>query len=296
MAVPAESLPPDRAGSPSSMIVTFAGCYLRRIGGWIAVADLICCLGVAGVAEPAVRQALVRLKSRGFLDADRRDGAAGYLLTPAGHADLEPGDRRIFRFGQADPLAGWVLAVFSVPEERRHHRHQLRTQLGWLGFGTVGPGVWVAPAALERPARELLSAGRLGEYVTWFRASAPDVPDVARWWDLDGLRVHYDKFLTGWRRHVDAAEVTQSTDGSIAGEDRGATSFASYLRLVDDWRLLPRIDPGLPGELLPADWPGPQAWRVFSILRERWESAGLDYLEALVQGGRARGASTVGRP
>ena len=202
------------------MIVTFAGCYLRRIGGWIAVADLICCLGAAGVTEPAVRQALVRLKNRGFLDAERRHGAAGYVLTSAGHADLEPGDRRIFRFGQADPEAGWVLAVFSVPEERRHHRHQLRTQLGWLGFGTVGPGVWVAPAALERPARDLLSAGRLGQYVTWFRASSPDVPDVARWWDLEGLRVHYDTFLAGWRGQADATDATLAIDGATTGARR----------------------------------------------------------------------------
>lgn len=304
MALPAESLPPDRAGSPSSMIVTFAGCYLRAIGGWIAVADLIDCLGTAGVAEPAVRQALVRLKSRGFLAADRRDGAAGYALTPAGHADLAPGDRRIFRFGQADADAGWVLAVFSVPEERRHHRHQLRTQLGWLGFGTVGPGVWVAPADLERPARDLLAASRLDGYVTWFRANSPDAPDVARWWDLSGLRVHYDRFLAGWRALADTQDSAagdgpgpsspvcridsgrDTADNNLDRYDRPeraeATAFAGYLHLVDDWRLLPRIDPGLPAELLPEDWPGPQAWRVFSTLRKRWEGAGLAYLERLV--------------
>ena len=64
-------LPPDRQGSPGSLIVSFAGSYLREIGGWIAVADLIRCLAPVGVAEPSVRQALVRLKSRGFLAAER---------------------------------------------------------------------------------------------------------------------------------------------------------------------------------------------------------------------------------
>ena len=118
----------------------------------------------------------------------------------AGHADLAPGDRRIFRFGQADPDDGWVLAVFSVPEDHRHHRHQLRTQLGWLGFGTVGPGVWVAPAALEEPARDLLTAGDLDGYVTWFRASTVRPPDVPRWWDLGALRRHYETFLATWQR------------------------------------------------------------------------------------------------
>jgi phenylacetic acid degradation operon negative regulatory protein len=272
MAAPAESLPPDRAGSPSSLIVTFAGCYLRRIDGWIAVADLIDCLGLAGISEPAVRQALVRLKSRGFLDAERRSGVAGYRLTPAGEADLSPGDRRIFRYGQADPEAGWVLAVFSVPEDRRHHRHQLRSQLGWLGFGAVGPGVWVAPAPLEVPARDLLRAGELDRYVTWFRATTVSAPDVARWWDLDGLRCHYERFLATWTPRIDAAAVAAD----------GAAAFAGYLHLVDDWRLLPRIDPGLPAELLPDTWPGPEAWRVFSTLRQRWEAIGLAYLRKAV--------------
>ena len=69
-------LPPDRAGSPGSLIVSFAGLYLRELGGWIAVADLIRCLRTAGVSESSVRQALVRLKSRDFLAAERRSGEA----------------------------------------------------------------------------------------------------------------------------------------------------------------------------------------------------------------------------
>lgn len=292
MAVSAESLPPDRAGSPSSMIVTFAGCYLRRIGGWIAVADLIDCLGVAGVSEPAVRQALVRLKSRGFVAAEKRGSAAGYALTATGHADLAPGDRRIFRYGQADPADGWVLAVFSVPEDRRHQRHQLRAQLGWLGFGTVGPGVWVAPAALELPARELLVAGGLDTYVIWFRAASVDAPDVAQWWDLSALRVHYERFLDSWRDRAGGSGTSTAAEagsGAVETSGRpaadagpGSAAFAGYLHLVDDWRLLPRIDPGLPATLLPEDWPGPEAWQVFAALRERWERPGLAYLEDLV--------------
>ena len=70
-------LPPDRVGSPGSLIVSFAGSYLREVGGWIAVADLIRCLDAVPVNEPSVRQALVRLKTRGFLMAERRGTEAG---------------------------------------------------------------------------------------------------------------------------------------------------------------------------------------------------------------------------
>jgi len=273
-----ESLPPDRAGSPSSLIVTFAGCYLRQIGGWIAVADLIHLLELVGVPAPAVRQSVLRLKSRGFLCAERRGTVAGYALTDAGRADLEPGDRRIFRYGQADLADGWVLAVFSVPESRRNHRHQLRSQLGWLGFGTVGSGVWAAPAALTGPARELLADSGLDGYVTWFHADALDPVDVSAWWDLDALRAQYESFLQRWGSATDAA-VTEPpvADGAVT-EPNDGDAFARYLRLVDDWRLFPRIDPGLPAELLPADWPGPGAWQTFRDLRTRWADPGLEYL------------------
>lgn len=307
MAVLSESLPPDRAGSPSSLIVTFAGCYLRQIGGWIAVSDLISLLALVDVTEPAVRQSVLRLKSRGFLAAERRGGVAGYALTPAGRDDLEPGDRRIFRYGQADLADGWILAVFSVPEERRHHRHQLRSQLGWLGFGTVGSGVWAAPAALADPARSLIAGDGLDRYVTWFHARALDPVDVSRWWDLDSLRQSYEEFLARWQPFRPSAWTSDADGSDVRGRNaersdaedsdakrsnaqrtdakcsnaQGSGAFAQYLRLVDSWRLFPRIDPGLPAELLPLDWPGPTAWQVFARLRRDWAAAGLEYLQAV---------------
>lgn len=289
MGISSESQPPDRAGSPSSLIVTFAGCYLRQIGGWVAVADLIRLLALVGVPEPAVRQSVLRLKSRGFLTAARRGGSAGYALTAAGRDDLARGDRRIFRYGQANASDGWVLAVFSVPEDHRHHRHQLRSQLGWLGFGSVGAGVWAAPAALAEPARELLVQGGLDRYVTWFHARALDPVDVAAWWDLALLRQQYQAFLDRWEPVAQAgpaADLREMTEpfGNAASvtEPAGSDAFAGYLQVVDAWRLFPRIDPGLPADLLPADWPGPIAWQVFSRLRSRWADAGLQYLAAVM--------------
>lgn len=255
-------LPPDRAGSPGSLIVSFAGSYLRELGGWIGVADLISCLRGVGLTDPTVRQALLRLKARGFLVAERRAGVAGYRLTEAGLHDLSTGDRRIFRQSQATAADGWVLAVFSVPETDRHLRHRLRTELSWLGFGTVSPGVWIAPGPLAGPARELLADAGLDGYVTWFAAQQLTEIKVAAWWDLPSLRTQYEAFLDGYRSAVSVSELPP-------GED-----FAHYLRLIDSWRLFPRLDPGLPAALLPADWPAQEAWEVFWTLHQRWAEPG----------------------
>ena len=262
-------LPPERAGSPGSLIVSFAGSYLRELGGWISVADLIHCLEAVEVGESSVRQALMRLKARGFVSAERRSGDAGYALTDAGVRDLETGDRRIFRYRQATDEDGWVLAVFSVPETDRHLRHRLRAELSWLGFGTVSSGVWVAPGPLADPARDLLAAAGLHHYVTWFGAQHLGDIDVAAWWDLAELQGRYAEFLSHWHSIAGRAQVADEV------------AFARYLLLIDAWRLFPRLDPGLPRSLLPAGWPARTAWELFRDLRQQWSAPAWSFVRSV---------------
>ena len=54
-------------------------------------------------------------------------------------------DARIWARPRASVDDGWLVVVFSVPEAERGKRHELRSLLTRLGFGTAAPGVWVAP-------------------------------------------------------------------------------------------------------------------------------------------------------
>src|SRR4051795_11372434 len=69
---------------PRSLLMTFFGAFLRRLGGWIAVADLVALMGDLGLDEQAVRSAVSRLKRRGVIAPERRGGAAGYRLAARG--------------------------------------------------------------------------------------------------------------------------------------------------------------------------------------------------------------------
>jgi phenylacetic acid degradation operon negative regulatory protein len=289
MSVPAGDAFPAQ---PRALIVTIYGLYARDAGGWLSIAALIRLMAELGADEPAVRSATSRLKQRGLLESRRADGVAGYGLSAHGRAILAEGDLRIFQRPRASSADGWLLAVFSVPEDQRSRRHALRSRLAWLGFGSVAAGVWIAPAQLAAETTEVLAADGLAEYVSLFTAGYLAFGDVrqqvSRWWDLDRLEHLYQAFidtasavLARWEGRgsppgdQDQAFADQGqafADQGQAFADQGQAfadqgqAFADFVRLLTAWRRLPFLDPGLPPELLPADWHGVRAAELFARL------------------------------
>lgn len=266
-----------RGAQPRHLIVTVYGLYSRAEGGWMSVAALISLLGDLGVDEPAVRSSISRLKRRGILRASRRGGAAGYELSEPALAILAEGDQRIFRRERGRLADGWLLAVFSVPEAQRRQRHVLRSQLTRMGFGTAAPGVWIAPAHLADATADMLRRLGLDGYADLFRAShiafCDQAAKVRQWWDLDELERLYGRFLDANGPLLRRWPVRPGP---------GREAFAGYVRVLTDWRRLPYLDPGLPAELLPADWIGIRAADVFFTLRTRLEEAARGHVSRLI--------------
>jgi phenylacetic acid degradation operon negative regulatory protein len=272
---------PARGAQPRQLIVTVYGLYARAEGGWMSVASLISLLADLGVDEPAVRSSISRLKRRGILRAGRRHGAAGYELPETALAVLREGDQRIFRRERASLAAGWLLAVFSVPEPERHKRHLLRSQLTRLGFGAVAPGVWVAPALLREETAGVLQRLGLSGYADLFRADHLAFGDLAakvrQWWDLDLIERLYREFIG---QH----EPTARRWCAARPEAHQREAFADYVRVLTDWRRLPYLDPGIPAELLPPGWIGLDAARVFFALKSSLEDAASAHVAHTIAG------------
>jgi phenylacetic acid degradation operon negative regulatory protein len=286
-----EAIMSENTIRPSSLINTVYGGFGRRLGGWISIADLIVLLAELDVEGPAVRSAISRLKKRGTLVPERKDGM-GYRLGPAMGPVFDEGDRRIF--GNLEPARledGWVMAVFSVPESERAHRHQLRTRLSWLGFGNVSPGVWIAPARLLDATRGTLRRVGLSEYVHLFTAEYAAYADpraaVADWWDLAAIEEQYQSFTDAHR----------STAEKLAGREAidPADAFRHYVPVLTQWRRLPYLDPGLPTELLPEDWNAVAARRVFQELHTLLATPSLHHVQQ-VTGLAAGNPPHDGRP
>lgn len=257
---------------PKALILGVYGAFARELGGWLAVSHLITLLADLGVDEQSVRSSTSRLKQRGMLDQQRRDGAAGYALTSLALEVLAEGDRHIYADrGPADPEDGWTLVVFSVPETRRDRRHVLRSRLAWLGFGKLTSGVWIAPARLRPDLEATLRRLELTAYVDVFEShytGFEKVEDlVSRAWDLPELARQYEDFLDAQGGVLDGWRCRNAVERPCGpADDRDA--FVDYMNALTQWRRLPFLDPGLPAEVLPGDWPGHAASEAFRALRD----------------------------
>jgi phenylacetic acid degradation operon negative regulatory protein len=254
-----ENASPDL--QPRQLIVTLYGLYAREEHNWLSVASLVRLMSELGVDGQAVRSSVSRLKRRDTLRSLPVAGSAGYSLSPAALEVLREGDARIFQPRRAVVADGWVVVVFSVPESERERRHELRTHLSRLGFGAADPGVWVAPAHLAQETTQVLARSGLAQYVEMFRGDHLGFTDltakVREWWDLDELSAQSAEFTERFRPVADRLADRPASD---------AEAFRLYVPMLTTWRRLPYLDPGLPLDLLPADWRGEAATGLFAEL------------------------------
>jgi phenylacetic acid degradation operon negative regulatory protein len=252
---PAEN--PPRLGTVMSVNARSAlfdlyGDHLRSRGAQAPVASLVRLLAPLGIAEPAARTAVSRMARQGWLTPVRcAPGVAGYALTPRAVRRLDEAAERIYRSGDPAWDGRWhVLLTERITDRAR--RERVRAGLGYLGYAPLGETAWVSPrASVELDA--LLDTERLR--AERFLAAYDGDPRglLARAWDLDRLARAYQRWLA-------------LADELIAGAGQDATDeavFALRSTLVHEWRKFLFSDPGLPSALLPANWPGHEAAKVF---------------------------------
>ena len=185
--------------APRQLILTLYGLYARDEHNWLSVSAVVRLMGDLGVDSAGVRSSISRLKRRGVLQAMKMDGAAGYALSDDALELLREGDVRIFSRQRAVEADDLVMVVFSIPESERDKRHLLRSTLVSMGFGTVSPGVWVAPGLLHDEVARTLEHQGLASFVDLFRARYDGFGSlrdrVGEWWDLPAIEKEYTEFL-----------------------------------------------------------------------------------------------------
>jgi phenylacetic acid degradation operon negative regulatory protein len=245
--------------NPQHLLLTLLGDYWYGREAPLPSAGLVDLLEEFSVTGVSARAALSRLARRGLLALSKEGRRTYYALSPRAAEVLTEGIRHILSFGATEtPWWGrWTVAVFSIPEEQRDLRHVLRTRLRWLGLASLYDGVWISPHDRVEQVSVVLKELGVANATVFVGEIGPDNPpggDPLRAWDLAELRRLYDQLINDY-----AALRIRCRTGQVTA----AEALVARTALMDTWRNFPNLDPDLPPELLPADWPRARARETF---------------------------------
>jgi phenylacetic acid degradation operon negative regulatory protein len=245
-------LPRRQSGnSPQGLAVTLLADYTLRTRARLPSAAVVALLREAGVSSAGARTAISRLARRGVLEGSRQGRNSSYRLTRSAAAVLAAGGRAIASSAAEAATwdEHWTLIAFSLSGDEVARRRELRSRLRWLGCAPLYDGLWISPRDLTGAAGNHLAELASGA-VTVFRARHVELGTAVRRtpldaWDTAAIAERYETFVTRWGPLLDRVRGAGVT---------GADAVRARTEVMDTYRRLPYLDPGLPLRLLPSGW------------------------------------------
>lgn len=229
----------DRPLSARSVLAT---ALLGADQPHLTVGELVAMASLFGISDGAARTCLWRMVSNGELTSD--DGT--YALAGA----LLDRRQRVDEASRIDDTAvsawdgTWELAVVSLERRSAADRLALRKAATALHLAELREGVWIRPDNLDRDRLPTLRAV-LDRQCVHFHNAATGIPadTVRSLFSLDDWAANARKFTRAMRDEIDTEAV---------GADDFTYQFALSVAVVRHLQL----DPLLPAELIPEEWPG----------------------------------------
>lgn len=182
----------------------------------------------------------------------KKDGKPYLRLTSFGQKSLSR-DFALDRLGKRWD-GRWVVVIFDIPEQDRWVRDKLRPDLYSLGFRMLQESVWISPFPIAEDIREyLINSGLAGQALVmvgpWMLAGGEK--NIARKvFKIDQINGEYQLMLEVYKEEKD--------------REKAAKDFlSSYLDTLVR-------DPFLPEALLPDDWVGKRAQKLFQELSKNY--------------------------
>ncbi|TLS38339.1 phenylacetic acid degradation operon negative regulatory protein PaaX [Pseudalkalibacillus caeni] len=253
------------------MIFTLYGDYISHYGNEIWIGSLIRLLKEFGHNEQSVRAAISRMNKQGWVKARRKGNKSFYYLTDRGIRRIEEAANRIFKLQQDDWDGQWRMLMYTIPEEKRNIRDELRKELVWSGFGSLSTSTWISPNKLEDQVKSMIDKYEIEPYIHFFVAKyeGPNTNQqlVSECWDLEEINSRYEEFISEYSQKyiIDRNKIEK-------GEMSDGDCFVERTKLIHEYRKFLFVDPGLPEQLLPDKWLGDHAASLFS-----------DYYKSLAQ-------------
>ncbi|WP_169568784.1 phenylacetic acid degradation operon negative regulatory protein PaaX [Sneathiella limimaris] len=276
-----ERLPERLNLKARSLLVTIWGDSIAPHGGTVWLGSLIDLVACFGLNERAVRTSVFRLKNDQLLESSQQGRKSFYTLTQSGARRFEEATKRIYNHLPQDWDGAWTL-IFT--ERRRlddETRRQLTMELGWLGFGDLGAGIFAHPTTSPAEVTELVADLGVMSHVSFIRGkefALAEEPSahiiIQKGWNLDEIEKGYTDFIT----HFEPILKSLQQEGDIDLQD----AFFIRTLLVHEYRRALLRDPMLPETLLPNGWHGNRAREIFhDIYQLVWKDAETHLLKTL---------------
>jgi phenylacetic acid degradation operon negative regulatory protein len=271
----------ENALRAKSLVMTLFGDSIAPHGGTVWLGSLIELLAPFGMNDRLVRTSVFRLTEEGWLESERSGRRSTYSITAEALKQFGKAYRRVY--APLEPVwdGYWTLLFAPSSDVAPSKRTLFRKALLWEGFGMLASGVYASPVVEESVVREVLQ--RFGLQDQLFVVKARDLPGmggkslsaaVGDAWQLKEVKDGYERFIARFTPLAQALAVN------------GITAEQAYVirtLLIHEFRRVQLHDPKLPAELLPADWPGRDAYAICSEVYRTTYAAAEDYLLATLR-------------
>ncbi|BCU80585.1 phenylacetic acid degradation operon negative regulatory protein PaaX [Polycladomyces abyssicola] len=267
---------------PRSLMFTLYGDYIQYYGEEIWIGSLIRLMGEFGISEQSVRGATMRMVNQDLLKVRRIGNKSYYSLTDKGKRNIEDGVRRVYSIKNHKWDRLWRVLTYSIPEEKRELRTQIRKELTWLGFGLISNSTWISPNPLEEKVMDMVREYHLEPYVFFFQTdsivSHENEDIITRGWDLEKIENEYKQFIQYCEARYE--EIKQAIySGTLSNRE----CFKERTILVHEYRKFLFKDPGFPLDLLPQKWSGIKARELFWKIHQLVSNGAVQFFEECYQ-------------
>jgi phenylacetic acid degradation operon negative regulatory protein len=249
-----------------SLVFTVFGDSITPHGGAVWLGQLVDLLAPFDVTERLVRSSVFRLVQDGWLEAHRHGRRSLYTLTPTGRLRFERAHQKVYSPPQLPWNGTWTLVIAS--RLANQERAQIRHELEWEGYRLLSQGTYIRPGGDAIALAEILDRLHLRTEVIVCNAhdnaefnKQSLSANLSTLWNLTAVSSAYRKFIAQFR------PIAELADSSNIWTPEAA--FMVRTLLIHAFRRVLLHDPLLPRELLPAQWPGEDAYNLCRTIYRR---------------------------
>lgn len=263
------------AVEPQHLILAILGDYWFARSEPLPSAAFLDLLDKFDVKESSARQSMRRLALKGRLVQHRDGRRTSYGFPDRTEKVIKTRPRFVVGFGRPGPAWNekFTTVVFSIPEEQREIRRELRTQLLSLGFGNLHDAVWISPHDRRETALAMIRELGVQKASVFYGAETgtrDHVTLISEAYDTEHLRATYEEFI-------------QEFEPIVAQQNFLGSPLVTRTLMVNKWLTLRTMDPNLPLEVLPNDWPRSHAHEIFLTLYDRFGSAAAAEVSEIIR-------------